>query len=376
MSLLPIKPVHAIKSSSFSETTTQDTFTWPSTTQGEAALAISGLGLVSTYGEQNVAPTASTAKVMAALAVLHKEPLALGQQGPMLTMTAADVSLYNSDLAQDDSVVQVTAGEQISEYQALQALLLPSADNMADTLVTWAFGSVSNYLAYANQYAASLGMNRTHFADASGVSPQTVSTAHDLVILGETALNNPVLMQIAGQTTATVPVAGTIQNVNFQLGKDGIVGIKTGNTPQAGGCYLFAATYDIDSSQYTIVGAIMNAPDLTTAENEALPILQAAKQNVHDSTLVQTGQTVGYYETPWHTNDPIIASQADTAVIWGGLDPNMSVQFSTVHPTLYQGARVGSLVIQNASNTQTIPLILANTLSGPSISWRFLLRFV
>jgi D-alanyl-D-alanine carboxypeptidase (penicillin-binding protein 5/6) len=45
----------------------------------------------------------------------------------------------------------VQLGEELSEYQALQALLLPSANNIAETLARWAFGSIDAYNAYANQ---------------------------------------------------------------------------------------------------------------------------------------------------------------------------------------------------------------------------------
>ncbi len=60
-------------------------------------------------------PIASVAKVMTAYAVLKQKPLSAGQQGPMITITAADVAIYNDYVAKDGSVAKVEQGEQISE---------------------------------------------------------------------------------------------------------------------------------------------------------------------------------------------------------------------------------------------------------------------
>ncbi|MDB5181947.1 MAG: peptidase D-alanyl-D-alanine carboxypeptidase 1, D-alanyl-D-alanine carboxypeptidase, partial [Candidatus Saccharibacteria bacterium] len=104
---------------------------WP--TVGQAAFGADGYGLLATHNEQKPAPTASVTKVITALSVLEKMPLKKGDSGPMITLTDKDVAIYNKYVAKDGAVVPVTAGEKISEYQALQAMMLPSANNIADT---------------------------------------------------------------------------------------------------------------------------------------------------------------------------------------------------------------------------------------------------
>src|SRR5207245_1841316 len=118
--------------------------TWPA--YGQAGIGAAGYGLLSVAGAQTAAPIASVAKVMTALAVLSQKPLELNQQGPTITITEEDVASYENYVTQGGSVVRVDSGEQISEYQALQAMLIPSANNMAFTLSRWAFGSTDNYL--------------------------------------------------------------------------------------------------------------------------------------------------------------------------------------------------------------------------------------
>src|SRR5204863_304982 len=80
------------------------------------------------------------AKVMTAYLVLRDHPLGLGQDGPTITLTDADVVDTDRRRRQQESVVPIDAGEQLTERQALQALLLPSANNIAEVLARWDAG--------------------------------------------------------------------------------------------------------------------------------------------------------------------------------------------------------------------------------------------
>jgi D-alanyl-D-alanine carboxypeptidase (penicillin-binding protein 5/6) len=224
--LRPLPPVMLTSSALSPTSTKQPTISWPS--YGQAAIGAVGYGTLGTHGEVKSLPTASVAKVMTALAVLTKKPLSIGEQGPVITITQDDVDEYNKTIAMDGSNVPVVVGEQITQYEALQALLLPSANNMAYTLAKWAYGSEQEYLLFVNNFAKSLGMQNTNFDDTSGYSAGTVSTAQDLVKLAVNAMDNPVIAEITAQPEATIPIAGKIYNVNGLLGKDGIVGVKTG----------------------------------------------------------------------------------------------------------------------------------------------------
>ncbi|HYH36522.1 MAG TPA: serine hydrolase, partial [Candidatus Saccharimonadales bacterium] len=232
---------------------------WPA--GGQAAVGIKDTQIMQARGTQTPLPIASTAKLITSLSVLKQKPLAPGQQGPLITMTDRDVALYNSYMARDGSVVKVVAGEQISEYQALQAIMLPSANNISDTMAIWAFGSLEAYAAYANEYIKQLGLHDTHVgSDASGLAPDSTSTAQDLVKLGKVAMQNPVLAEIVGQSTAKLPIVNDVKNVNFLLGTDNIVGVKTGNTEEAGGVFVGAARVNINGKPVTIVTAVAGSP--------------------------------------------------------------------------------------------------------------------
>jgi D-alanyl-D-alanine carboxypeptidase (penicillin-binding protein 5/6) len=208
-----------------------------------------------------VLPIGSIAKVMTGLVVLQHQPLTGGEAGPAYTMTGQDVGFFNAVVAEDGSSLPVTSGEQFTERQLLLALLLPSANNIAETLAVWVAGSESAFVADLNTEARTLGMTQTVFADASGFSPQTVSTAADLLKLGQAALANPTLAALVATHSAVMPDGSTIQNLDTDLSTvPGWLGIKTGSTSQAGGCLLFAADHAGPvggSSEVTVVGAAL-----------------------------------------------------------------------------------------------------------------------
>src|SRR5690606_10140017 len=114
--------------------------------------------------------TASMAKVITALAILEKQPLEAGQAGPTYTLTSHDVAVYHMYAAKNGSVLPVHEGMQLTQYQALQAMLLPSANNIADMMVERVFGSEDAYLEYAHDMLRRMGLSRTVVADASGFS--------------------------------------------------------------------------------------------------------------------------------------------------------------------------------------------------------------
>ncbi len=352
--------------------------TWPG--GGQAAVAVLGSQVLLTHGSQTPVPTASTAKLITALAVLHQKPLAVGQTGPDLTLTAADVALYNSYAARDGSVVPVLAGEQISEYQVLQTMMLPSANNMADSLAIWAFGSLTAYSTFANAYAAQLGLAHTHVGvDASGFSPTTTSTARDLARLGEVVMRNPVLARIVGQSTASgLPVANNIKNVNSLLGTDNIIGIKTGNTDQAGGVFVGAARASANGRPVTVITAVMGQPALRQAMQDSLPLIQSAQANFSTDTVVAAGSIVGRYRQAWGGSLPAVAAGRLSGSAWNGDSLAAAIKLdSSISAKSPPGQTAGSLTISQSPFTpqRSVAVKLGSAPTKPPLRWRLLHAF-
>jgi D-alanyl-D-alanine carboxypeptidase (penicillin-binding protein 5/6) len=231
---------------------------WPA--DGQAAFIRTGQSQVHAGPNQHGAPIASLAKVMTAYLVLRDHPLRPGEDGPTITFTDADVADAERRRGQQESVVSVAAGEQLTERQALQALLLPSANNIATVLARWDAGSAVRFVAHMNATARSLGMTHTRYTDPSGYDDATVSTAADQVRIVNRAMRLPVFASIVATPSATLPVAGSVHNTNALLGHNGFVGVKTGSTAAAGGCFAFRAVRWIDGKRTTITGVVLGQP--------------------------------------------------------------------------------------------------------------------
>jgi D-alanyl-D-alanine carboxypeptidase (penicillin-binding protein 5/6) len=249
---------------------------WPDYGQAAFGAARGGVVVRSDNADQPV-PIASLAKVITALAVLDKKPLQPGEQGPLITLTEQDEANYWEYVRKQGSVTPVKAGVQVSQYQAMQAMLLPSSNNMADALVVWAFGSMDNYVSYANNMVKELGFSKTTVADASGYSPLTKSTAAEMVGLGFLFIDNPVLQDIAKQPEADIPFAGKIHNYNDGINNDGILGLKVGFTDEAGKTFL-AADFPGTGRDDISLAVVLGAADWQTLLNDTKTLLLSGKE--------------------------------------------------------------------------------------------------
>jgi D-alanyl-D-alanine carboxypeptidase (penicillin-binding protein 5/6) len=223
---------------------------WPQ--QGQAAFVL-GDGRPAASPHQQPAPIASLAKVMAAYLTLERYPLSGAQDG--FTITVTEEQAQAEAQRQGQSVVAVRAGEQLTERQLLEALLIPSGNNIARMLATALAGSEVRFVAEMNAEARALGMDHTIYTDPSGFDPSTVSTAADQLRVFQRAMRFPVFRQIVSMASVTLPVAGTLTNYN-PLIAEGYAG-KTGSDSAAGGCLAFFTHVTVGGRRLTAVGVVM-----------------------------------------------------------------------------------------------------------------------
>ena len=333
-------------------------------------------------------PIASVAKVMTALVVLQAHPLDAGANGPTLTLTDQDVNFYQDELAGAGSVVPVSAGEVLTERQLLLALLLPSANNIADTLAVWVSGGVAAFVARENSAAAALGMSATHFDDASGVSAQTVSTPRDLVRLAAAALAVPALADLVRTQSATLPDGTSLRNLDILLaaGSDWL-GLKTGWTPAAGGCLLFAArdVYAGDAPALTLYGAVLDqAPDASVdADHPELGGAFAAARGAQAAAVggyatvdlaTVTPGAQGSVDAAWGARSGVVA-QPLRATVLTRLGQPLSVVVSVSRPPAspHAGTLVAHLRGSSAAGLRVSWSVVTTTdMAGPDWWWHVL----
>ncbi len=275
---------------------------WPG--QGQAALAGADGTIIGSSGGAEAKPIASIAKVMTAYLILKDHPLAAGENGFDVTVTAAQAAELPARLAADQSVVAVHAGQVLSERAALEALLLPSADNVADILATYDAGSVAAFVTRMNAAAAALGMSSAHFADASGLDPATVCDSADLLKLARAALAIPVFASIVAQPSASVPGLGTLNNYNTLVGTDGFTGVKTGSTAPAGQALLFSVSRQVAGRRVDILGAVLEqhgAGVVGGALGAAKALADSYYSQLRTTTVLPAGTPVASANRAGHT---------------------------------------------------------------------------
>jgi D-alanyl-D-alanine carboxypeptidase (penicillin-binding protein 5/6) len=246
---------------------------WPLRGQGAYVL---GDGPAAVSPHQRPVPIASVAKVMTAYVVLKHHPLRAGDSGRRFVVGRNDAMNTEKRRREGQSVVGVRAGERLTERDALMAILLPSANNVAVLVARQVSGSVASFVAEMNRTARALGMSHTTYTDPSGRDDGTVSTALDQLRLAQVVAKDETLAAMMATRTYWLPVAGEVTNTNALLGHDGFVGMKTGSDEAAGGCLMFRAVWPTASGERSVIGVVLGQ----RGDNLITAGLYAAKQLV------------------------------------------------------------------------------------------------
>jgi D-alanyl-D-alanine carboxypeptidase (penicillin-binding protein 5/6) len=320
-------------------------------------------------------PVAGLAELLAAYVVLSDHHLAPGADGPSIPVTADAVTAYQAGLASQEAEVPVAAGESLTELEALEGLLVDSGADMAAVLADWDAGSVRAFVAKMNTTASALGLTSTHITDPTGVDPATTSTAEDVVRLGEASLSIPVLRQIVSLGEASVPMTTVVFNPNFDLGQDGIIGMKTGSDSSAAGCFLFAAQQSVGGKSITVVGAVLGQPGgalgpTTAAVDAGDTLVKSIFGALHDFTLFAPGQRVGQITAAWGSSAPVTVTQPVSLVGWPGLTVTLAIRHGRFDHPLTSGATVGTLHAGIGGDSTDAAVRTTSALSGPSAWWR------
>jgi serine-type D-Ala-D-Ala carboxypeptidase (penicillin-binding protein 5/6) len=332
---------------------------WPPT--GEAAVAVPSIGVDQASGPEQSVPIASLTKMMTAYVILHDHPLAPGANGPNIVISQADLDDYNSDTVNDEANAQVTLGEVLTERQVLGGMLVHSANNYADTLARWDAGSVPAFVAKMNRTAAQLGMDHTHYADASGFDQASQSTAGDLLKVAAPDMSNPTFASIVQRSSITLPVAGTISTYTPLLGIQGVIGVKSGFTTLAGGCDVLAVFRQVHGRSVLILAAVtgQTGPNvLVLAGLLALNLANNVATSISTSPVIDAGSVVAHVAVDGHTVDAV--AQAPVSMLsWPGVSATRLLESTrTVTPGAAGGTRIGSVVAVLGGQRQVVPVRL------------------
>ena len=401
---------------------------WPG--KGQGAVVVPAIGYSAQSGPESPVPVASLTKMTTAVVILRDHPVPAGAQGPTITVTAADVAEYEAELHEDESTVTIQVGETLTERQMLEALLTQSANDVAYSLALWDAGSVAAFTVKMNVLAASLGATNTHYVDASGYDPDTVSSAADVLKVAAVAMGIPTFAEIAALPTVTLPLVGTLHNIVTEVGVDGVIGVKSGYTSAAGACMVLAADRTIDGRDVLVLVSVTGQPTppptrpttttttsttttttvpgkagapaptttvpvrtptttttTTTVPVDDLPIadpfkytrpvvdglLQATLAALTRVTVATAGQVTGAVVTSWGGvthSAPYVSARSAWLPGWPGQVVASTTRFVTVAPGASSGTHVGTSVFAVGGSFEAVPLRLAATVPEQSVWWR------
>jgi D-alanyl-D-alanine carboxypeptidase (penicillin-binding protein 5/6) len=183
---------------------------------------------------------ASVTKILTAYVVLRR---ALAPGGGGLD---AEVTVSPRAAATEGSSAYLRAGDRVTVRDLLYGLMLVSGNDAAEALAEHVAGSTAAFAALLNRTAVELGCTGTHFTNPSGLpDADHYTTPLDLARMARAALALPPFARIVATKSYTAHPGGRVQvytNENRLLGRDGVDGVKTGYTTQAGQTYVASAT--------------------------------------------------------------------------------------------------------------------------------------
>lgn len=190
-------------------------------------------------GEEKPLPPASLAKMMTAL-------LELESGRP----TDRAVEVGKGAAAATGKRIGLRAGQRLRAEDLLAATVIVSANDACRALAEDLAGTREKFVAAMNARATALGMHGTRFADPCGHDrPSQHTTAADMAKLAQAVAKRPEYLRLAGLPKASIATLDgkrrfALANTNALLGYSGVLGLKTGYTPEAGPCIAALAERD------------------------------------------------------------------------------------------------------------------------------------
>lgn len=174
--------------------------------------------------------------------------------------------------------LNLTAGDQLTVKDSLYALLLKSANEVANGLAEHMGGSVENFANMMNLRAAQLGCTGTHFANPNGLNNAShLTTPYDMALIARAAYANPVVSQISTTTAYQMPATKLSGAKTITMGHKmlystdsryypGMVGGKTGYTSKAGNTLVTC----VEQNGVRLVAVVMKASGTHYTDTKAM----------------------------------------------------------------------------------------------------------
>lgn len=242
----------------------------------EKSLSASGMALIDldsntllyTKNSNQEYTIASITKIATALAVIRNYNL---DEVATVSYRAASIN---------GSKIYLNAGEKITVRELIYGMLIASGNDAAIALADH-YGE-DKLLLKMNELSKELGLQKTHFLDASGLTSENRSTPNDLAILAKAALSEPIIRDAAQTIAYTIrSVDGSNEHLIHTTNRllknyPDIIGLKTGYTDEAKYCLISAS----ERNNHKILLVLLGARSDDARFDESREVLNFAWNNI------------------------------------------------------------------------------------------------
>jgi D-alanyl-D-alanine carboxypeptidase (penicillin-binding protein 5/6) len=316
--------------------------------------------VLASKGAERRLPIASATKLMTAY-------LALKKLKPNETVTATPYQ----PIASAEILLGLRPGEKMTARDLLYGLLLPSANDAAQTLAVGVAGSEGAFVSQMNRAAQALGLTNTSYANPIGLDdPANYSSAADLATLTDRLLENELFARIVDSPTAVLRSGDQPRRVTSRNGlvldEPFISGVKTGHTIGAGYVLVGAGTRD----STTLISAVLGAPSEPARDAETLELMDYGFSLYRTSVPVEQGEELADPELDYRGDTlPLIAKEAIPVKARQGQAIDTSVEApDEVSGAVTEGEELGRVTVTvDGEAAASAPLVASRSVEAASL---------
>lgn len=275
-------------------------------------------------------PIASITKIMTAIVCIDN----IQDLSQTVKVNLAEVQKYYND---EYSVAGLRDSQEISYYDLIATMLIPSGADSAACIAINVFGDYSKFIEAMNEKAKEIGMNSTSFANPIGADdPNNYSTVYDVALMMKYALDNDIIKDLMSRYEYTIKDGSiTVHNALFVLANlygldvSKIAGGKTGMTGDAGYCLATYSNNEENPLICIVLGCDIISGRLPHIE-DSQNLYNYVDENYVLKNIIQKGEKIIALPTYHSTKSSIQVSASNNIGIYMNKDENIEEDKVTI----------------------------------------------
>lgn len=171
-----------------------------------------------------------------------------------------EVAATENAVSKGGSQIWLEVGEKMTVNDLFKAVVIASANDACTLLGEYVAGSDSAFVDMMNKRVETLGLKNSHFENCTGLDDEVTnhySCAYDLAVIAKEVMKHKLILKYSTVWLDSLRNGKTeLNNTNKMINKyNGMTGLKTGTTSNAGFCLCATATRDGISFVSVVLGA-------------------------------------------------------------------------------------------------------------------------